>query len=93
MLDQIKRFDYRYLIARDETARVAEILAALTDSGADLLAFSDFPHSRGKLQVDLITADTELLARTAQEMGWKLSPPMSGFLNKGDGPRTQSAES
>jgi hypothetical protein len=84
MLDRIKRFDYQYLITDDETPRAAEIVAALTNSGVDLLAFSEFPHSPGKLQVDLIAGDTRLLAQAAGEMGWKLSERKSGFLIQGE---------
>lgn len=84
MVDLIKQFDYRYLVSEDESSRAAEIVSVLTDSGVDLLGFSEFPHSPGKMQVDLIAGDAGLLEETANDMGWKLSERKSGFLIQGD---------
>jgi hypothetical protein len=84
MLDPIERFDYQYLITDDRTLHAAEIVASLTESGIDLLAFSEFPRGPGKLQVDLITKSGRSLETVAEEMGWKLSQRKPVFLIQGE---------
>jgi hypothetical protein len=82
MADEIKLFDYYYAIIDPSETR--DILLALTQSGVNLLAFSEFPHSPGKLQIDLITEDAGILAKAARDMGLSLSEKKSGFLIRGE---------
>ena len=84
MVDQIQQFEYRYLIADDDTPCTAAIVNQLTDSGVNLLGFSEFPHGPGKTQVDLITDTGNQLEATAGNLGWQLSEKKSGFLVQGE---------
>ena len=84
MVDQIRQFNYQYLIADDDTPSTAEIVNALTDSGIVLLGYSGFPCGMGKVQVDLITDGGSDLERAAHRLGWTLSPKKSGFLVQGE---------
>lgn len=84
MVDQIRQFDYQYLIADDDTPSAAEIVNTLTDSGIGLLGYSEFPCGVGKVQVDLIADGGSDLERAARSQGWALSPKKSGFLIQGE---------
>jgi hypothetical protein len=83
MVDLVEKIHCQGILTEDDTAHTAEIIDALTDSGIDLLALLESQHSPGRAQVDLITRDTELLAETADEMGWTLSERRPGFLVQG----------
>jgi hypothetical protein len=84
MVDLVEKIHCQGILTDDDTARTAEIIDALTDSGIDLLALLETQHSPGRAQVDLITRDSELLAETADEMGWTLSERRPGFLVQGN---------
>jgi hypothetical protein len=83
MADEIKQFDYYYVVI-DDTSQAAGIVNDLSGSGINLLAFSEFPHSAGKSQLDLIAEDAECLAKRARDMGLSLSERKSGFLIRGE---------
>lgn len=84
MVDQVRQFDYQYLISEGNTPAAAEIVNALTDSGIALLGYSEFPCGSGRAQVDLITEGGSDLDRAARRLGWTLSPKKSGFLIQGE---------
>ena len=73
--NEIKLIDYYYVVT--EGSKTAGILDGLSKSGVSLLAFSEFPHSPGKSQLDLITEDAEALAKAA-----RLQMPLSKDLRE-----------
>src|SRR5437773_605271 len=83
MSDEVKPVEYHYVLVEDGSARAAEILTALDEMGIGILAFSQFPHSPGKSQLDFITEDAEAVERAAKELGLQLSERKSGFLLRG----------
>ena len=83
MVDEIKQFDYHYMVIDDDASQVAEIVNACSESGIGLLGFSEFPLGDGKSQLDLIAEDAGILANTGRQMGWSLSERKSGFLIRG----------
>jgi len=83
MSDEIKPVEYHYIVIDDDTARAADILTSLDEMGIGLLAFSEFPHSPGRSQLDFITEDAEAMERAALELGLRLSDRKSGFLVRG----------
>jgi hypothetical protein len=58
----------------------AQILGALREAGVDLLAFTGFPDTGGKSQIDLVTEDMAGVRRVAKEEGWRLSREKRAFL-------------
>jgi hypothetical protein len=88
--NEIKLIDYYYVVT--EGSKTAGILDGLSKSGVSLLAFSEFPHSPGKSQLDLITEDAEALAKAARDLGLRLSEKKSGFLVRGENRPTAMAE-
>jgi len=83
MVDDIKQFDYHYMVIDDDASQVAGIVKACSESGIDLLGLSEFPLGDGKSQLDLIAEDARILANTARLMGWSLSERKSGFIIRG----------
>jgi hypothetical protein len=86
MTDEIKKFDYQYIVIEDGASQTAGILNSLAAAGVNLVAVSEFPNGPGKWQLDLITEDTEdaeALVKTARDMGLSLSQRKSGLLVRG----------
>ena len=81
---QVTLIGYHYILLDDETSEAAGVVSDLTKAGVHLLAFSEFPHSPGKSQVDLIPEDTSKLEAAARDLGLPLSAKKSGFLIEGD---------
>lgn len=82
MGDTIRKVDYFHVGAPNKVGEGAKILAALWESGVNLLAFTGFPSGR-KAQIDLIPEDTESLKKAAKKCGLKLSVKKTGFLVQG----------
>lgn len=84
MATEVVQIDYRYVILDDEPSGAAAALAALWESGVNLIGFSGFPHGPGRSQLDLIAQDSQSLAQTATDMGLTVSPPKTAFLIRGE---------
>lgn len=84
MADTVRKVQYSYVMVPNRAGRGAAILAALRESGVDLLAYSGFPASGGRAQIDLVTDDVAGLRRAAKRSGWRLSAVKKGFLVQGD---------
>ena len=65
MVDDIKQFDYHYMVIDDDALQVAGMVNACSESGIDLLGLSEFPLGDGKSQLDLIAEDAGILARSS----------------------------
>jgi len=61
----------------------ARILGALRKAGVSLLAFTGFPDTGGKAQIDLVSDDIGAVRRVAKQEGWSLGPTKKGFLVQG----------
>jgi hypothetical protein len=61
----------------------AQILGALRKAGVSLLAFTGFPDTGGKAQIDLVSDDIGAVRRVAKQEGWSLGPTKKGFLVQG----------
>jgi hypothetical protein len=84
MADSVRKVQYAYVMVPNRPGRGAAVLARLRDAAIDLVAYSGFPASRGKAQIDLVTNDVVGLRRAAKKNGWKLSAVKKGFLVQGD---------
>jgi len=82
MGDTIRKVDYFHVTVPNKSGEGAKILAALWESGLNLLAFTGFPEGR-KTQIDLVPEDTESLKKAAKKAGLKLSVKKTGFLVHG----------
>ena len=83
MRDTIRKVDYFTTMVPNRAGQAARILASLSASGVDLLAFTGFPSGRGS-QLDLVPADSAKLRRAAKKAGVALSKRKTGFIVQGD---------
>ena len=83
MTDEITQFDYQHAIIADDGSETARIVGAFFDVGVDLLAFSAFLAGVGKLQLDFIARDPDMLETVARKLALRLSGRKSGFLITG----------
>ncbi len=84
MADSVRKVRYSYVMVPNRAGRGAAVLARLREEGVDLVAYSGFPASGGKAQLDLVTDDIAGLRRVAKKNGWRLSAAKKGFLVQGD---------
>jgi hypothetical protein len=84
MADTVRKVRYSYVMVPNRAGAGAAVLALLREAGVNLLAYSGFPASSGKAQMDLITDDMAGLRRAAKKGGWRLSAVKKGFLFQGD---------
>ncbi|HTT07378.1 MAG TPA: hypothetical protein VMH34_01080 [Gammaproteobacteria bacterium] len=78
-----RKMNYCYVTVSNRAGSAAGILKALKSAGISLTAFSGFPASGGKAQVDLIAERLGGIRQLARQHGWKLSRPKKGFLIQG----------
>jgi hypothetical protein len=83
MADRVRKVNYCYAKVSSRAGQGAAVLEELRKAGVDLLAFSGFPISGGKAQLDLVAADMAAVRRVARENGWRLSKTKKGFLIQG----------
>lgn len=80
MPDVVKRVTYCNTVVANKAAEGAKVLAELKKTGVSLTAFSGFPTSGGKAQLDFVTEDIAAVRRVFRAKGWTLSKPKKGFL-------------
>jgi hypothetical protein len=83
MTDSVRKADYFYVAAANQTGAGAMYLKALRDAGVNLLAFTGFPAGR-KAQIDFIPEDSAAFRTAAKKNKWKLSARKTVFLVQGD---------
>ena len=83
MADKIRKVEYFYTVTPNKPGVGAKVLAALRDTGVNLLAFSGFPHGRGA-QIDFVPDNPAKFKAAAKTAGLKLSAKKTGFLIQGD---------
>jgi hypothetical protein len=84
MADSVRKVRYSYVMVPNRAGAGAKVLARLRETGVSLVAYSGFPASGGKAQIDLVTDDIAGLRRVAKTSGWRLSAVKKGFLVQGD---------
>jgi len=84
MADTVRKIRYSYVMVPNRAGTGAAVLARLREAGVNLVAYSGFPGSGGKAQIDLVTDDVAALRRVAKKSGWSLSAAKKGFLFQGD---------
>ena len=83
MSDRVRKVSYAYVKVPRRAGQGARLLGALRDAGVDLLAYSGFPGSGGKAQLDLVAQRMAPVAQVARKLGLKLSRTKRGFLMQG----------
>jgi hypothetical protein len=84
MADTIRAVDYWYAEVPDKPGEGVRILAALKQDHVNMLAFSGFPVSKGKSQIDFVPEDGDAFRKTATRLGLELSDRKRAFLVQGE---------
>lgn len=83
MADKVRKVDYCYITVPAKAGSGAKALAEIKDAKINMLAFSGFPTSGGKGQLDFVVKNTAAVKRVAKTRKWKLSPVKKAFLVEG----------
>jgi hypothetical protein len=83
MADTVQRVEYFYVQVPNRPGEGAQRLAALAESGINLLAFSGFPEGRGS-QLDFVPADPGAFRGFARKAKWKVVGPKRALLITGE---------
>lgn len=80
---QIRKVKYCHLTVPSKSGQAVKILSELKGAGINLLAFSGFPASSGKAQIDLVAENMGGIQRLARKLGWRASKTKRAFLVTG----------
>lgn len=83
MSDTIRRAEYFYALVPDTPGEGFRLLSKLREGGVNLLAFSAFPATGGKAQVDLVPEKAEPFLKACKQAGVTVTGPKSCFLIDG----------
>ncbi|MGH7415951.1 MAG: hypothetical protein ACREKJ_17280 [Candidatus Rokuibacteriota bacterium] len=83
MADTVQRVEYFYVQVPNRAGEGARYLAALSEAGINLLAFSGFPEGRGS-QLDFVPVDAAAFRGFAKRSKWKVTGPKRALLLSGD---------
>ena len=79
----VRKASYVDLKVPNRAGNATQILAALSEAGVNLHAFTGFPDKGGKSQVDLVTSDLSGVRRVARQQGWRIGKAKKCFLIQG----------
>lgn len=83
MADVVKRIEYYYTTVPDRSGEGAKVLNALKKERVNLLAFSGFPCSTRRSQLDFFPSNKRTFRAAARKLGIKLVGPKTAFLIQG----------
>ncbi len=83
MADRVRKINYCYTKVPNYAGQGEEALRALRDAGVNLVAYSAFPSTGRKAQMDFIPEDMSAFKKVARQQGWRLSKVKKGFLITG----------
>ncbi len=83
MADRVRKINYCYTKVPNYAGQGEEALRALRDAGVNLLAYSAFPSTGRKAQMDFIPENMSAFKKVARQQGWRLSKVKKGFLITG----------
>ncbi|MBI4638810.1 MAG: hypothetical protein HY727_20940 [Candidatus Rokubacteria bacterium] len=84
MTDTVRKVEYFYVHVPDKPGEGARRLGALRDAGVNLLAYSGFPGSGRRAQLDFVPADPGAFRAVAKQLKWKVVGPKRGFVIQGE---------
>jgi hypothetical protein len=83
MADLVKRITYYYTVVPREPGAGAKVLGALKAMRVNILAFSGFPCSTRRAQLDMVPSNERAFRAAARKAGIKLTGPKTAFLIQG----------
>ena len=84
MTDVVRRVEYYYTEIPDRPGAGAKVLNALKAARVNLIAYTGFPTTRGRAQLDFVPSNERAFLVGARKAGIKLVGPKTAFLIQGD---------
>lgn len=84
MAESIRKAEYFAVGIPNKRGEGAKLLEELAAAGVNLLAFTGFPGSAGRAQLDFVPENGAALRAAAERMKLKLRAPKTVFLIQGD---------
>jgi len=69
MADVVRRIEYYYIVVPNRTGEGAKVLNALKAEGVNLAAFSGFPVSARRAQIDFVPSNRDAFLAAAKRQG------------------------
>ncbi len=82
-MTDVRRIDYYYTEVPDRPGGGAKVLNALKAAHVNLLAYTGFPTTRGRAQLDFVPSNVRVFLAVARKAGIKLVGPKTAFLIQG----------
>ncbi len=83
MADKVRRVDYYYTEVPDLPGEGSRIFQKLKEAGVNLLAFTAFPTTTSKSQIDFVPENSEAFAKAAKGAGITVSSKKQAFFVQG----------
>ena len=84
MSTNVREVEYYYSLVTDRPGESRKLLEFLSEKEVSLLAFTAFPTSDGKSQLDFFPVDPQQLKKAAENAGIDLIGPKKAFLIQGE---------
>lgn len=84
MANTVEQVEYYYTLVPDQPGEGTTVLNALKRAGVNLLAYTGFPASATRAQLDFVPSDRDAFLAAARNAGIKLVGPKVAFLLQGD---------
>jgi hypothetical protein len=83
MADKVREVDYYYVKVADKPGAGAKVMSNLRKERVNLLAFTGFPVSKTRAQLDFVPKDSRVFRRAARRLGLRVSGRKKAFLVQG----------
>ena len=84
MANTVEQVEYYYTLVPDQPGEGTRVLNALKRAGVNLLAYTGFPASATRAQLDFVPSDKDAFLAAARNAGIRLVGPKVAFLLQGD---------
>ena len=84
MANTVQQVEYYYTLVPNQPGEGATVLNALKAARVNLVAYSGFPASATRAQLDFVPSDKDAFLAAAESAGIKLVGPKVAFLLQGD---------
>ena len=84
MANTVEQVEYYYTPVANQPGEGARVLNALKTAGVNLLAYTGFPASATRAQLDFVPSDKDAFLAAARNAGIRLVGPKVAFLLQGD---------
>lgn len=84
MADSIRKADYFAVSVSNRRGEASQLLQTLAGAGVNLLAFTGFPSTSGRAQLDFVPENGDSFRAAAERMKLKLRAPKTVFLIQSD---------